>query len=76
MIGLKYLNNAIVAKTQAAKVTGFMQYMAVIFLSVIPTTFINAIITKNQKKASRVADMMAINELNDYRHFVDYSDKK
>ncbi len=27
-------------------------------------------ITKEQKKASRVADMLAIKELNDYRHFV------
>lgn len=28
---------------------------------------------KKQKKASRVADMLAIKDLNDYRHFVDYN---
>jgi hypothetical protein len=31
--------------------------------------------TKAQKKASRVADMLAIKELEDYRNYADYSQK-
>ena len=38
-------------------------------LSLIPAFIINAIITKEQKKASRIADMKAIEELSDYRKF-------
>jgi hypothetical protein len=32
--------------------------------------------TKEQKKASRVANMLAINEMQDYRNFADYSKYK
>ena len=46
-----------------------------IFLTTLPSILINAQITKEQKKASRVADMLAINEMQDYRHFADWSDK-
>ena len=44
-----------------------------VLLSVLPSLGINAYITKEQKKASRVADMLAIDEMADYRHFADYS---
>jgi len=42
--------------------------------SIIPLTILNAIVTKEQKNASRVADMVAIKEMDDFRHFADYSD--
>lgn len=46
-----------------AKLVGFS------FLSTIPSLIVNAKITKEQKRASRVADMIAINEMQDYRQF-------
>lgn len=39
----------------------------------LPVIGIDIYTTKAQKKASRVADMLALNELKDYRHYVDYS---
>ena len=57
------------AKTNAQKAANFTKYMGIVFLSTIPAMFINAYITREQKKASRIADMNAINELNDYRKF-------
>ena len=49
-----------------------MMPFAFVFLPVIG---IDIYTTKAQKKASRVADMLALNELKDYRHYVDYSAK-
>lgn len=49
-----------------------------ILKSVIPLLVsigFNIYITKEQKNASKVADMIAINEMDDYRHFADYSNK-
>lgn len=73
--GIKHLNKAILSKG-AEKMNGLLKYFLIILISTFPSIGINAYITKEQKKASRVADMMAINELDDYRHFADYSDKK
>ncbi len=42
-------------------------------LAIIPPVLINILVTKEQKSASKVADMMAIKELDDYRNFADYS---
>lgn len=56
-------------KTQTERTANFTKYCGIVLLSTIPAMFINAYITKEQKKASRVADMKAINELNDYRKF-------
>ncbi len=39
----------------------------------LPVIAIDVYTTKAQKKASRVADMLALKELEDYRHYVDYS---
>ena len=66
-IGLKYLLKE--AKTKAESNTNFMKYVGCILLSIIPALIINAYITHEQKKASRIADMKAINELSDYRKF-------
>lgn len=48
-------------------------------LVILPVVAIDYLTTKAQKKASRVADMLALKELEDYRHYADYSatnDKK
>lgn len=42
---------------------------------ILPVIAIDAYTTKAQKKASRVADMLALKELEDYRHYVDYSNQ-
>lgn len=57
------------AKTEAEKNANLMKYVGIIMLSTIPAMLINTYITKEQKKASRIADMKAINELEDYRKF-------
>ena len=44
-------------------------------IPIIVSMGFNIYITKEQKNASKVADMIAINEMDDYRHFVDYSSK-
>lgn len=40
----------------------------------IPIVLANVFITKEQKNASRVADMLALKELEDVRNYVDYSE--
>ncbi len=67
--GMKYLvkNGNIKSKLEMA--SNMSKYIGIILLSTIPSIFINAYITREQKKASRIADMLAINELQDYRHF-------
>lgn len=72
-IGLKYLFKTQTSKNSSEIVSGGIKYFTSIFLSCLPLVGTNAYITKEQKKASRVADMLAINELSDYRHFADYS---
>ena len=57
------------AKTKAEENLNKTKYFGIIALSIIPAMLINAYITKEQKKASRIADMNAISELNDYRKF-------
>lgn len=43
-----------------------------LILKTVPPAIIDMVVTKEQKKASRVANMLGIQELQDYRHFVDY----
>ena len=50
-----------------------LKYVTTVLLFATPSMVINALITKEQKKASRTADMLAINEMSDYRNFADYS---
>ena len=40
----------------------------------LPAIILNIIVTKEQKSASKVADMLAIKEMDDYRNFADYTD--
>lgn len=42
-------------------------------MGVLPVLLLDIFITKEQKKASRIADMLAIKEMQDYRHYVDYN---
>lgn len=72
-LGAKYLKRGIKSNKSVDAFSGFMTYMSLVLASVVPAIGVNAYITKEQKKASRVADMLAINELSDYRHFADYS---
>ena len=57
-------------------VLSVLKSVAPILTGVIPIFILQAIITKEQKNASRVANMLTINEMDDYRNFADYSDKK
>lgn len=66
-VGLPFLMKKSNNKIQAAE--NFAKYLGAILISTFPSIGITAYITKQQKKASRVADMLAINELNDYRKF-------
>ena len=73
IFGLKHLTNIENAKTKENLIMPMVKYVSTILLSVLPSIGINAYITKEQKKASRVANMLAINEMQDYRNFADYS---
>lgn len=69
-IAIKYLNKSLSSKISKLEATANMsKYIGIILLSTLPSIGINALITKEQKKASRIADMLAINEMNDYRRF-------
>ena len=65
--GAPYLFKATQTKTDSTK--NLMKYAGIVMLSTIPAMIMNAIITKQQKNASRIADMKAIDELDDYRKF-------
>ena len=66
-IASPYLFESFKSKAEQAK--NLTKYIGIIMLSTIPAIIINALITKEQKKASRIADMNAIEELKDYRKF-------
>ena len=53
----------------ANKVEGILRGAGIALISVIPVMLFNIYMTKEQKKASRVVDMLAINEMSDYRKF-------
>ena len=69
IIGTKYLTKGVKSNSKLEMASNFSKYLTAILLSILPSIGINAIITKEQKKASRIADMLAINEMSDYRHF-------
>ena len=74
LFAMKYLTNQISnAKKLEEMATSVIKYFSIILLSTLPSIGINAYITKEQKNASRVANMLAINEMQDYRNFADYS---
>ena len=57
------------AKTKEKQIENFTKFFCITMLGSIPSILVTGKITKEQKKASRIADMLAINELNDYREF-------
>ena len=59
-----------------AMMTGFLQYLASVLISCAPIIAFDFYITKEQKAASRVANMQAINELNDVEKFAGYGTKE
>ncbi len=67
--GTKYLLKAGNLKSKFQIASNISKYMGIILLSTIPSIFINAYITREQKQASRIANMLAINEMQDYRFF-------
>lgn len=69
LIGVKYLTKGAKSNSKLEMASNFGKYMIAMLLSTLPSIGLNAIITKEQKKASRIADMLAINEMSDYRHF-------
>ena len=72
-VGMKFLTKGLNSKNPAEQIGGWIKYMATVIGFTLPSIGINALITKEQKKASRVADMLAIKEMEDYRNFADYS---
>lgn len=73
VLGTPYLFKS--AKGGFEQVKNFSKYFSIIILSTLPSMAINAYITQKQKRASRVADMLSIKELGDYRNFIDYSEE-
>lgn len=69
VLGMPFLNKNIKSKNVLDAASNFSKYIGIVLLSTIPVMIGNAYITKEQKKASRVADMLSINELQDYRQF-------
>lgn len=67
--GTKYLIKTGNLKSKLEMASNMSKYIGIILLSSIPSIFVNAYITKEQKKASRIANMLAINEMQDYRFF-------
>lgn len=63
------------AAMESSIIKTFAKTMMPFAFVLLPVIGIDIYTTKAQKKASRVADMLALNELKDYRHYVDYSAK-
>ena len=67
--GTKYLVQSANQKSKLQMASNMSKYIGIVLLSTIPSILLNAYITKEQKKASRIANMLAINEMQDYRFF-------
>ena len=58
---------------QSGIVKSMLKVLSPYALVILPVIGLDIYTTKVQKKASRVADMLALKELEDYRHYADYS---
>ena len=58
--------------TKISKLKLFLPTIGGTLLGVIPGIINNIYFTKQQKQASRVAHMLALNEMQDYKNYVDY----
>jgi nucleoside permease NupC len=81
-LGAMGVSYAMLAKMIAKPEFGTSSLMKIVTKTLTPFAFcmlplilIDIYTTKAQKKASRVADMLAIKELEDYRNYADYSQK-
>lgn len=75
-LGGAMLSTALMMKNVSKKtVTGSSMFRAFIplIISIVPAIMLDAYITKEQKNSSRIAHMMAIDDLADYRHFANYN---
>ena len=80
LVGFKYLNKIPEPSKTGKKaidtlnevLIGTGKYLASILISLMPIVGFDFYITKQQKMASRVANMMAINELNDINNYKGY----
>ena len=70
----KIIDNVTKSSKISFKNIGVINILKAIIPIIVSIGF-NIYITKEQKNASKVADMIAINEMGDYRHFADYSNK-
>ena len=69
MIPTMIVSAKISSSGKAPKIADF----AKILLSIVPALIIDIIVTKEQRNASRIANMQAIKELDDYRHFANFN---
>ncbi|MCM1010164.1 MAG: hypothetical protein NC390_04720 [Fusobacterium sp.] len=84
LVGFKYLNripDGLGSKSEGIKnidaiLKGAIKYVASVLISYLPLIAFDFYITKEQKSASRVADMQAINELDDIKNFTGYKANK
>ncbi len=69
----KKLNNKM-SKMQLSKALNYTMLPAFTGIAgaLIPSILLDVFITKEQKKASRIADMIALKELNDFRKYANY----
>ncbi len=83
LVGFKYLTripDAVGSKTTGIKnldaiLKGALKYLGSILISCVPIIAFDFYVTKEQKAASRVANMQAINELGDVKNFAGYKIK-
>lgn len=61
------------AKKQNSVIKAVSKTLTPFIWAVLPIIAVDIYTTKAQKKASRVADMLALKELGDYRHYADYA---
>ena len=60
------------APLSAANKPLFKFISGILLTGFLPIIALDTVFTKKQIKASRIADMLALKELDDYRHYVDY----
>ena len=70
---MKNLKNIKESQLSSVILNAVSKVVGGIVVGLLPVFALEYYITKEQKKASRVANMLAIKDLNDYRHFVDYN---
>ena len=84
LVGFKYMTRipeAVGSKATGIKnldeiMKGILKYVGSVFISCVPIIAFDFYVTKEQKAASRVANMQAINELGDVKNFAGYKIKE